>query len=42
MADKEEENNFVTLLIEWYLKQKKATKGATISDKGEDNVRKEA
>ena len=41
MAENEEEKDFATLLIKWYLEQKKAAKYSTKSDKGEDNVRKE-
>ena len=42
MAEKEEgEEDFTTLLVKWYLEQKKAAKDSTKSDKGEDNVRKE-
>lgn len=42
MADKEEEKDFATLLIEWYSRQKKTDKGPTTSDKGDDNDKKEA
>ena len=41
MVDKEEKEDFTTLLVKWYLEQKKATKDHITSDKGEDNVRKE-
>jgi hypothetical protein len=42
MADKEEEKDFATLLIEWYSKQKKVPKDTTIPNKGDNNVKKEA
>ena len=41
MAEKEEEQDFATLLIKWYLEQKRGTKGTTTSDKVDSNVRKE-
>lgn len=39
MADKEDD--FVTLLIGWYLEQKKTAKDPTASNKGDNNVRRE-
>ena len=41
MTEKEEEKDFTTLLVKWYLEQKKATKDPTASDRGDDNVRRE-
>jgi hypothetical protein len=41
MADKEEEKDFATLLIEWYSKQKKAAKTSITSDKGDNNDKEE-
>lgn len=41
MSEKEKQKDFTTLLVKWFLEQKKATKDPIISDKGEDNVRKE-
>ena len=41
MSEKEKQKDFITLLVKWFLEQKKATKDPIISDKGEDNVRKE-
>ena len=40
MAEKEEEQDFATLLIKWYLEQKKA-KDSITSDKVERNAKKE-
>ena len=42
MAEEKEENNFATILIEWYSKQKKVVKKSVTSDKGGDNVKKES
>ena len=41
MAEKDEQEDFATLLVKWYLEQKKATEDPIISDKGDNNVRKE-
>ena len=42
MAEEKGENDFATILIEWYSKQKKAAKGTAASNKGEENVKEEA
>ena len=42
MTEEKEENDFATILIEWYSKQKKAAKEFITSDKGDDNDKKEA
>ena len=39
MADDGEEKEFVTLLIEWYSKQKKARNEPVISNKCDDNAK---
>jgi hypothetical protein len=41
MSEKEKQEDFATLLIRWYLKQKRVTKVDIPRDKGEGNERKE-
>lgn len=41
MIEQKEEEDFVSLLIKWYLEQKKAAKVSITSDKGENNARNE-
>ena len=42
MAEKEGNEDFTTLLIKWYLEQKKVPKGPAESDKVDDNDRNRA
>ena len=41
MSEKENQEDFAMLLVKWYSEQKKVSKDPNISDKGENNVRKE-